>query len=138
VKKIILMAAFVFLAGCTTNPITNDQAKEVSSERLLNKSLTVKNDGDGLVIIKRDAGARGSWCNVRVFTDGKALADLEPAEKVTVYMNAGNHVFSIQGAGACSGGLSSVAGNVEKDKTLTFRLGLGAVGGEYGIYPDAT
>ncbi len=135
-KKIFLWVILLGLSGCATKPITNDQAKEVPAQRLIAPSLTTQSDGSGQVIIKRDDGLRGSICTVRVYADGKPVADLEVAEKVTFYLDTGDHIFGTQGTGACYGGLSAQSGKVAEDKTLTFRIGLGSVG-DFAIYPDS-
>ncbi|WP_312273611.1 hypothetical protein [Pseudescherichia sp.] len=135
-KRIFLTVVFLGIAGCATKPITNDQAKEVPAQRLVDPSLTTQRDKTGPVVIKRDDGLRGSICTVRVFADSKPVADLKSAEKVTLYLAAGEHVFSAQGTGACYGGLSGQAGKVSEEKTLTYRIGLGSVG-DFAIYPEA-
>ncbi len=135
-KRIFLWVILLGVAGCATKPITNDQAKEVPVQRLFDASLATQRDDSGQVVIKRDDGLRGSVCTVRVFADGKPAADLKPAEKVTLYLDAGDHVFSAQGTGACYGGLSAQSGKVTKDKSMTYRVGLGSVG-DFAIYPDS-
>lgn len=135
-KRLILVAGMIALSGCATKPISNEQAKEVPVQRLIEPSLTTKKDGDGQVIIKRDGGLRGSFCTVRIFADDKPVADLEVAEKVTIFLSPGDHIFSTQGTGACYGGLSAQSGKVSEGKTLTYRIGLGSVG-DFTIYPAA-
>lgn len=133
-KRIFLTFVFLGISGCATKPITNDQAKEVPAKRLVDPSFTTPKDNTGEVVIKRDDGLRGSICTVRVYADSKPVADLKAAEKVTFYLDTGEHVFSAQGTGACYGGLSGQSGKVSIDKALTYRVGLGSVG-DFAIYP---
>ena len=134
-KKLILVAGMFFFAGCATNPISTEQAKEVPTQRLIDTSFTTQKDGGGQVIIKRDDGLRGSLCTIRAYADSKPIADLKAGEKVTIFLNVGDHVFGAQGIGACYGGLTAQSGKVSEGKALTYRIGLGSVG-DFAIYPD--
>ncbi|EMG7933566.1 hypothetical protein [Enterobacter hormaechei] len=134
-KNLILVMGIIILSGCATKPISTEQAKEVPAQRLIDPSFTTNRDGSGQVIIKRDGGLRGSLCSVRVFADSKPIADLESGEKVTLFLNPGDHVFGAQGTGACYGGLTAQFGKVSEGKTISYRIGLGSVG-DFAIYPD--
>lgn len=136
-KKLLVIALSLGLVGCATTPITNEQAKEIPANQLLDSSLTVPKQGAGKVVIKRDGGARGSLCDIKVFADGKPVALLNAAEKVTIYLDVGEHVFSNKGLGLCTSDLKSVSGKSSLDKTYSYRVGLGSTG-EYAIYPDAS
>lgn len=134
-KNLILVMGIIILSGCATKPISNEQAKEVPAQRLIDPSFTTNRDGSGQVIIKRDGGLRGSLCSVRVFADSKPIADLEAGEKVTLFLRPGDHVFGAQGTGACYGGLTAQFGKVSDGKTISYRIGIGSVG-DFAIYPD--
>jgi len=117
-KRTLLTLSFCFLAGCATKPVTNEQAKDVPAKQIIDSTLLVKNADSGKVIIKRDSGFMGSACLTRVYVDGKDVADLDTAEKVTVYPKSGDHIFSAWPKGICGGGMSEQSGKVTENGTL--------------------
>ncbi|GAS75154.1 TPA: hypothetical protein R8G32_000812 [Citrobacter braakii] len=133
-RGIILLA--VMMVGCATKPVTNEQAKDVPAKQIIDNTMLVKNDGTGKVIIKRDSGFMGSACLTRVYVDGKEVADLDTAEKVTVYPKLGDHIFSAWPKGVCGGGMSEQSGKVTESATLMYRIGYGT-NGDFGIHPTA-
>ncbi len=78
----------------------------------------------------------GSACMTRVYVDGKEVADLDTAQKVTVYPKIGDHIFSAWPKGMCGGGMSEQSGRVAEGDVLMFRVGYGT-NGDFGIYPTA-
>lgn len=116
--------------------MTNEQAKDVPSKQIIDNTLFVKNEGTGKVIIKRDSGFMGSACLTRIYVDGKEVADLDTAEKATVYPKLGDHIFSAWPKGVCGGGMSEQSGKVTESSTLMYRIGYGT-NGDFGIYPTA-
>ncbi|MFS6858910.1 hypothetical protein [Citrobacter freundii] len=133
-RGIILLA--VMMVGCATKPVTNEQAKDVPAKQIIDNTMLVKNDGTGKVIIKRDSGFMGSACLTRVYVDGKEIADLDTAEKITVYPKLGDHIFSAWPKGVCGGGMSEQSGKVTESATLMYRIGYGT-NGDFGIHPTA-
>ncbi|HCM9594688.1 TPA: hypothetical protein N5O41_000927 [Enterobacter bugandensis] len=135
-KRIFILASIFIIAGCATKPVTNEQAKDVPAKQIINNTLLVKKEGAGKVIIKRDSGFMGSACMTRVYVDGKEVADLDTAQKVTVYPTIGEHIFSAWPKGMCGGGMSEQSGKVTEGDVLMFRVGYGT-NGDFGIYPTA-
>ncbi|KGT86142.1 lipoprotein [Erwinia typographi] len=136
-KKIFIVLLVLVLGGCATKPVSNQAAKTVPKDRMLNTSLLTKTSADaGTVTIKRDSGFAGSACLTRVYIDGKEIADLDTSEKVVIFPSSGNHVFSAWPKGICGGGMVEVTGNVDRDKPLTYRIGYGT-NGDFGLYPTA-
>lgn len=135
-NKIIILGIACILAGCATKPVTNEQAKDVPDKQVIDQSLLVIKEGTGKVIIKRDSGFMGSACMIRVYVDGKEVADLDTAQKVTVYPTLGDHIFSAWPKGMCGGGMSEQSGKVTENGTLMYRVGYGT-NGDFGIYPTA-
>ncbi|MDV2864953.1 putative periplasmic lipoprotein [Phytobacter ursingii] len=135
-KKSFVALAIIFLAGCATKPVSNEQAKAVPQQQIFNKELLVKKQGTGEVVIKRDTGFMGSACLTRVYVDGKDVADLDTAQKVVVYPVVGEHIISAWPKGICGGGMSEQSAKVESDRILMFRIGYGT-NGDFGIYPTA-
>ncbi|EJB8470256.1 hypothetical protein MW376_000283 [Citrobacter freundii] len=135
-KNLLVVLALIGLSGCATKPVSNEQAKDAPAKQIINSDLLTKKDGTGEVIIKRDSGFMGSACMSRVYVDGKEVADLDTAQKVTVYPSTGEHIFSAWPKGICGGGMSEQSGKVTSEKTLMYRIGYGT-NGDFGIYPTA-
>ena len=135
-KNIFLITTIIILCGCATKPVTNEQATEVPDNQIINKTLLNPGAETGKVIIKRDSGFMGSACLTRVYVDGKEIADLDTAQKVTLYPGLGEHIFSAWPKGICGGGMSEQSGRVVKDGLLMYRIGYGT-NGDFGIYPTA-
>lgn len=135
-KKNIIVICMIALTGCATKPVTNEQAKDVPNKQIINVSLLSEKVGTGKVIIKRDSGFAGSACMTRVYVDGVELADLDTSQKIVLYPNIGEHIFSAWPKGMCGGGMSEQSGVVREDKTLIYRVGYGS-NGDFGIYPTA-
>ncbi|WP_305863791.1 hypothetical protein, partial [Klebsiella pneumoniae] len=93
-KKIALALVIVGISGCSTKPVTNEQAQNIPAKQILDSSFFSKKEGTGEVIIKRDSGVMGSACMTRVYLDGKEIADLDTAQKAVIYPKVGNHIFS--------------------------------------------
>lgn len=135
-KRTLIVLSICLMAGCATKPVTNEQAKEVPVKQIIDNTLLAKGEGTGKVIIKRDSGFMGSACLTRVYVDGKEVADLDTAEKVTVYPKFGDHIFSAWPKGVCGGGMSEQSGKVTEGGMLMYRIGYGT-NGDFGIYPTA-
>lgn len=114
------------LTGCASPPVSNQAAKPVPAQRVINPSLTTRvNEDSGQVIIKRDAGFGGSACLTQIFMDGKILAEIDPSEKFTFYPSTGEHIFSARPKGMCGGGMVETEGVVKNDGVLPIVSGTG-------------
>jgi hypothetical protein len=68
--------------------------------------------------------------------DGKPVADLETGEKVSLYLNAGEHIIGADPNGKCHGGLSQTSITTKRDQPTTLRIRYGS-NGEFTIQPAA-
>ena len=99
-KKIIIPLLVFGLFGCSTEPVPPENAKDVqASSQFLEKPNTT-----GVTII-RDKGYVASGCAITSYINGIRLAELEPGEKVTAFLPAGqvNVGAGFAGRGLCSG-----------------------------------
>lgn len=136
-KKIVFFGGISFmLAGCSSSPVSNDEAVNVPQKRIYNQNIFEKKEDSGTVIIKRDKGFVSSACSDSLYVDGVKIADLNPSEKITIYPRIGKRVFSMIANNICGGGLVEVEGDVEKNQVLTYRIAHSLNGG-YGIYRTA-
>lgn len=136
-KKFLLFGIIGFIvAGCSSSPVSNDEAISVPQKRIYNQGIFEKKEDSGTVIIKRDKGFVSSACSDSLYVDGVKIADLNPSEKITIYPRTGKRVFSMIANGICGGGLAEVEGEVEVNQVITYRIAH-ALNGGYGIYRTA-
>lgn len=92
--------------------------------------------GAGKVVVKRDSGFGGSACATRIFVNGQAIADIDTAEKVVLYLPAGEQILSAWTKGLCGGGMSEVKALVKAGASSSFRVGYGS-NGDFSTFPTA-
>lgn len=124
--------SLIFLAlaisGCATRPVSNAESKPVPSSRIIDARYFNSSPNTGVVTVKRDSGVGGSACTSRVFVNAKPIADLDPAEKVVLYLPADEYILSAWPNGICGGGMSEVRASVKPGMELNFRIGYGSNG----------
>lgn len=116
-RLLILMFIGFSITGCSTTPISLNEAKDVPKERVFKFQNSVSNYAN-LVLI-RDKGLVGSGCYINVFINGEEAARLETKERVSLYAPSGNIIIgsSIQGKGLCS------FNPPRREREFTFREG---------------
>jgi hypothetical protein len=88
------------------------------------------------VIVKRDRGLSGSACSTRIYVNGKPVADIDPAEKVVLYLPEGEHILSAEPNGMCGGNMTEVKAVVKAGSQSNYRYGTSG-NGSPSIYPTA-
>lgn len=99
-KKIIIAIIAFGLAGCSTSPVSPENAKEVqSASQFQQKNKTTR------VTIIRDKGMVASGCAITSYINGVRLAELEPGEKVNAFLPSGEIIVGagFAGRGLCNG-----------------------------------
>lgn len=124
------------LLGCATTPTPTAAAVNVPASRILAPSFLEKQDGLGLVVIKRDEGFSASACNTRIFVNGQPVADISTGEKVSIYLPEGEAMLAAQAKGICIGGLVEAKVMVTKNRATVFRVSYGS-SGEFSLQPTA-
>lgn len=99
-KKIIIALLSIGLIGCSTKPVSPQNAKEVQPA----SQFQQKPNTTGVTII-RDKGFISGGCAITSYINGVRLAELQTGEKVTAYLPAGevNVGAGFAGRGLCSG-----------------------------------
>lgn len=120
-----LLVSILLLNGCATTAVSTDDAKNVPAERIISKFAQTKNPGDATLIVKRDSGFTGSGCNIVVYLDGNAIAELDTREKVIFYARPGEHVLSAKQTSICVAGLKEVGITLKENDKKTYRIGFG-------------
>ncbi|UJR53782.1 hypothetical protein [Dickeya zeae] len=123
--KAFFLISISLLNGCATTPVSNNDAKAVPEKRIISKSSQIKNPGEATLIVKRDTGFAGSGCNIVVYLDSLAIAELDTGEKVTFYAQAGDHVLSAKHSSICVAGLKEVGITLKENDKKTYRIGFG-------------
>lgn len=122
-KYPLLLAVVLVLAGCASQPISNEQAKMVPKNKIHDTRFLAKSQGSGEVVVKRDDGFTGGGCTARIFLNGKPLADLDVAEKVVINLPPGDYFLGGQGVGMCRDQMSEVKTTVVAGGRQSFRFG---------------
>lgn len=126
----------IAIAGCATSPSPDAFVSVVPAERTFPAASARPTEGGGSIAVKRDAGLMGSACSARVWIDGQPVADLRQSERITVHVDAGEHIVSAQPNGICAGGLVEGQAAVKPGRTARFRIGYGT-NGDFLIAPTA-
>ncbi len=109
VKTLFLVfVSGALFTGCASGPVASSQAESVPSSRILTKKWLSPSPGSGRLIVKRDSGVARAACNIRVYVGKTAVADLGPAEKVELFLPAGDHVIKGETRGICAGGTAEI------------------------------
>lgn len=116
-EKKLAVLSFLFLAGCSTEPVLPQNAKEVNSSiEFQQKANTTK------VTIIRDKGFISGGCAITSYINGKRLAELETGEKVTAYLPSGAVMVGagFAGKGLCNGAAKKEREFIIKENTPRF------------------
>ena len=132
IRKVITVLLGISATACATHPISNADAVAVPGDRVLDSQFSQPAAGTGKVTVKRDSGVGGAACTSRIFLNAKPVADLKPAEKVVMYVPAGDHILSAWPNGMCGGGMTEVRAAVKAGAEINFRVGYGS-NGDYSI-----
>ena len=93
----IAMLLAVALTGCVTHVPRPDQITATPPDRLHAFQTQIIDGGE--VIITRDAGFSGSGCYAAVFVDGKQVAEMNPSERATFHLPAGESILGVWNTG---------------------------------------
>lgn len=103
-KKLTGAALVVFLAGCSTSPVSVGTATQAKADNVY--AYQAKPSGpSGALTVVRDSGFIGGGCDMGVYVNGRLAARIATKERVTFYLPAGSTVI---GAGPVGSGLCGV------------------------------
>ncbi|GJH04626.1 hypothetical protein [Paraburkholderia terrae] len=84
------------LVACASTNVSTADAPEIPNDHVIDKSLTNVSAGTLPVTFKRDTfGPAHALYRVKVFVDGRAVANIGSGEKLTTHLPAGRHVFGV-------------------------------------------
>jgi len=126
--RLLVVILFLSLTACATTPTTINQAAAVPASRILAPQLVSQTSNTGSLVVKRDSGFMGSACTIRVFVDAVPVADLEPSEKVELFVALGEHSVVATSNGICGGGTSEAAVVIMPERQRILRIASGQSG----------
>ncbi|QXO42224.1 hypothetical protein JA116_16795 [Morganella morganii] len=115
-KKSFPLLAVLFIAGCSTSAVNQSTAKLAPSEQVFLYQIKSSEYSSSITVV-RDTGLHGAACLSTVYIDGIKAAKLDTAEKVTFYIQPGNHVI---GAGFEKEGLFC-GDRVRQERDITIK-----------------
>ncbi|UWF46866.1 hypothetical protein NYP20_16075 [Pseudomonas sp. N3-W] len=130
-KLFVGALALVALAGCSTSPISVDEADPVPPSRL----HAFTNKSDSKLIVTRDSGAFGSGVNYSIFIDGKLAAEFASSEVATFGIGSGKHILGIKPSTMFGGTVHEAEIDVKPGETIRRRISLD--GGGFYLTPTA-
>lgn len=108
-KLLSIAVPVLFIAGCSTSPISSDEASKIPPSRV----YAFSQKAESKLVVTRDTGILGAACNYKIYIDGKLSAEIGSGETVSFGLKPGNHILGIAAAPPCGG-----AGLRESDVTI--------------------
>lgn len=124
-RRLVIPLIAMVLTGCSTAPITEQQAKDIPAGRIYDRSLlsTGKAPGMGEVTFLRDQGTSGSACDHHVYVDNVRAFTIRRGEGVRLSLEVGEHFFRLeQGRGLCPNAAVSVETRVSDNADQAYRI----------------
>ena len=127
--RILLTAAAVLLAGCSSTPVEPGSAKRVPAVRVYAYQAAVP--GGATLVVSRDNGFWASGgCLATVLIDGKKVSRMDTGEIVKFKVKPGRHIVGIagddEGNGLCAMQIGQpvkeTAAEVSSGETQKFRI----------------
>ncbi|ULT73046.1 hypothetical protein [Pseudomonas sp. BC42] len=128
--------AVALLAGCSSNAITVQQAKQAPKDQVY--AFQARPAGAyGAITVLRDGGINASACDFVIYVDGKKAAKLGSSQKATFYVKPGslNLGVGLAGTGLCMGqAIRTMAAEAVADRETIFRVSSDMAGMYIGPY----
>jgi len=120
--RILLSAAIVVLAGCSSTPVEPGSAKRVPADRVYANQAAVP--GGATLVVSRDNGFWASGgCLATVLIDGKKVARINTGEMVNFQIKPGRHIVGIAGDDEGNGLCAMQIGQPLKEATADVSAG---------------
>ena len=131
-RRLVIPLIAILLTGCSTAPITEQQAKHIPAERVYAQSLlsTGKAPGMGEVTFLRDKGATGSACDHHVYVDNVRAFSIRPGEGIRLSLEPGSHFFRLElGRGLCPNSAMSQEAIIAEGSDMAYRIAFEGISG---------
>lgn len=117
-KIISMIFAAILLSGCGTTPIPSSAASPVPVNRLWAYQSPLAG-GHGVIVVTRDTGHLGRWCNLDFAINGVSAAKFGPGETAKFFVGPGEVVFRVSSeANNALCGLNAESRRVERETNI--------------------
>ena len=119
----LLALTSTLIAGCSTSPISSNEADPVPAARL--SAYQSKPSGPfGTLIVTRDTGFSGAACNTVVYIDGKKSAEVGSGETARFLVPVGERIVGVKPTSICGGGLKERSLVMESGGAKKYRISI--------------
>jgi len=136
-RILIGVVAVMLLAGCSSNPISVNEAVQAPSDEIY--AFQSRPAGAyGTVTVVRDGGVNSSACDFVIYVDGKRAAKLGSGEKASFFVEPGSlNIGAGPGSGLCAGpAIRTVAATAQANKEVIYRVSSDMTGLVLGPYVE--
>lgn len=116
--------ALIVLAGCSTTPMSAQDAAPVPSDELYAfQSKTA--DANSRITVIRDGGFVGSGCDLVFYIEGRRSAKIGPGQRASFYVEPGpvNLGTGLAESGLCAGAaIRTISANIKAGTENQFRI----------------
>jgi len=122
-KFVFLLFVSLAIISCASAPIPTSETKMIPTSRIYeSRLLSPTGTNSGLVVIKRDAPYFGLNCTNFIFVDGVKVAQIEPAERLELYLSKTEHVLAVSRLPACGGEIRETSVIPDPSTPKVFRV----------------
>ncbi|WP_083265606.1 MULTISPECIES: DUF2846 domain-containing protein [Pseudomonadaceae] len=120
----LAVLAGLVLTGCSTSPVTEQQAEVIPGDRVYAADLVGKaSGGQASVVFLRDTGLLGAACTHDVFVNNRKAFSIRPGEGIWLKLPPGEYSFRLEtGGGACPNVATSQDANLKSTSEIAYRI----------------
>ncbi|MBK3468378.1 hypothetical protein [Pseudomonas sp. MF6776] len=131
-KALLCSLLPLFIVGCSTSPVSVDQASPVSASRV----FAFQEKKDSQLVVTRDGGIVGSELRFILHIDGKPAAEFHPGEVAKFGLAPGKHVLGL-GTWVLFGKSDIIESEIDIKPGETVRRRISIRSGDYYLTPTA-
>ncbi|WIF69760.1 hypothetical protein QN096_11680 [Metapseudomonas otitidis] len=120
----LAVLAGLVLTGCSTSPVTEQQAEVIPGDRIYAPELVGRpGAGDARATFLRDSGIFGSACSHDVYVNNRKAFSIRQGEGISLRLQPGDYTFRLEtGAGMCPNVATSQDVTLKPDSAVTYRI----------------
>ncbi|MEO8642654.1 hypothetical protein [Pseudomonas sp.] len=120
-RKMLTAIALIALTGCSTHPVSEEEASPVPAERIY-ATQDVQTENAEVVFV-RDGGAYGSVCEHNVYVNNTKAFTIEAGEIIRLKLKPGPYLFRLDtGGGLCPSISTSQDAELKPGSKLAYRI----------------
>jgi len=126
-RILIGVLTIALLVGCSTSPVTEQDAKPIPAERVYQPSMVAgqgrEANGEALVTFLRDSGYYGSGCSHDMYINNVKAFAIRQGEFVRLRLPAGSYFFRLEtGGGLCPNIATSQSSQLKAADSESYRI----------------